>query len=368
MRRFLNNVTHTVFLMLGPRCNLRCRYCLQQPLRRDREPEAPHPDVIAFLKELAAEQEQPFTVQFYGGEPLMYPEQMRAVADALEGKPGIRFSMISNGLLIDEATAAWLDAHDFGVGVSWDGPRTAEVRGVDVFADPERRARILSLANLSLSSVVSARNYPLETMDALPELDREREARAGKSLMVNFDEIMDTGLGDCGLLNVDCGRVRMEMEMVAAETEKLLAGRPCNPWYGHLGRRYLDRLKKGVEGRETYRRGACACGNGRFVLNLDLQGNLYRCHNSDQRLGSIRDDYHHYLENVMLHDPMREYSAACLECPVAGMCGGGCPLLGPDVRANGYCDLKKAMFLPFVALALRLGGGSGKMDGKGDVA
>ena len=46
MRNYLNNAVHTVFVMLGPKCNLRCRYCLQSPLRADREREAVDPEVL----------------------------------------------------------------------------------------------------------------------------------------------------------------------------------------------------------------------------------------------------------------------------------------------------------------------------------
>ena len=228
------------------------------------------------------------------------------------------------------------------------------MRGVDVFADPERRKRILGLRGLSLSSVISAYNYPLETLDALADLDREHQSLTGESLFVFFDEIMDTGLADRTLLAIDCDRVYREMSTVAAETEKALRGEGGNPWYANLGRRYVDRLQSGVEGRESFLRGTCACGNGYSVLNVDLRGKLYRCHNTDTVLGTIHDSYGQYLSNAVLHDPTRENAVRCEACPVVSICNAGCPLIGQEVRDAYYCRLKKAMFLPFVELVVRL--------------
>ena len=354
MRNYLNNAVHTVFVMLGPKCNLRCRYCLQSPLRADREREAVDPEVLEFIRDIARNQCEPVSVHFYGGEPLMYQREVREIIEALDEEPNIRFSMISNGTLLTDELAGYLGASGVHYAVSWDGPNTEAVRGVDVFADPERRKRILGLRGLSLSSVISAYNYPLETLDALADLDREHQSLTGESLFVFFDEIMDTGLADRTLLAIDCDRVYREMSAVAAETEKALRGEDGNPWYANLGRRYVDRLQSGVEGRESFLRGTCACGNGYSVLNVDLRGKLYRCHNTDTVLGTIHDSYGQYLSNAVLHDPTRENAVRCEACPVVSICNAGCPLIGQEVRDAYYCRLKKAMFLPIVELVVRL--------------
>lgn len=358
MRKYLNNVVHTVFVMLGPKCNLRCRYCLQRPLREDRERETVDPEVIDFIRDIARNQAVPLTVHFYGGEPLMYQNEMREILEALRDEPNVAFSMISNGMLLTDELVDYLNGLGVRCAVSWDGPHTKAVRGVDVFADPVHRKRVLRLRSLGLSAVVSSFCYPLETLDALIPLDQEYQAATGESLFLTFDEIMDTGLADRSLLDVDCDRIYHEMSSIAAETEKMLHGGACNPWRAHFGRHYLDRLRGGVEGRSSFQRGICACGNGYSVLNVDLRGNLYRCHNTDTVVGTLRDSYRHYLSNVVLHDPTREYAARCEACPVVGICNGGCPLIGQDVREAYYCKLKQAMFLPFVELAFRLGGES----------
>lgn len=360
MRTFLNPVIHTIFVMLGPRCNLKCRYCLQRPLlggnpERQRAGERHLADVISFIRDIARNQTEPVIAHFYGGEPFLYEQEMREIVEALAGEPNLSFSTISNGTLLTPALADWLNARQIHCAISWDGPRTRETRGVDVFADPERRDLILGLNSLSLSAVISAYNYPLESLDALIPLDTAYAERHGQSLFLNFDEIMDTGLADRSLLLTDCDRVRREMTLVAAETRKLLLHEtPGNPWRAHLGLQYLHRLKGGVEGRKSLARGICACGNGYSVLNVDLNGNLYRCHNVDTVVGTIHDTFMSYLDRVTLHDPTRANFTRCLDCPVVALCRGGCPLIGWDAREASYCRLKRAVFSPFIELAMSM--------------
>ena len=354
MRKYHEQIIDTVFVMLGPKCNLRCRYCLQQPLRSDRDREEIDPEVIEFIRDIARNQSVPVTVHFYGGEPLMYKQEMREIIEALHTEPNTHLSMISNGMLLTDELVEYLNARDVYCSISWDGPGTCDVRGVDVFAEEQRRSRALSLKHLRLSSVVSAYNYPLETLDAFIDLDQEYQQRSGQSLFLGFDEIMDTGLADRTLLDIDFDRVYRDMSVIAAETGKMLRGETCNPWYAHLGRQYINRMKNNVDGNRSFLRGTCACGNGYSVLNMDLRGNLYRCHNADTVVGSIRDSYGQYLSNVVLHDPTRENTEHCAACPVVSLCDGGCPLLGQDIRNAYYCNLKKAMFLPFVELVIRL--------------
>ena len=133
MRTFLNPVIHTIFVMLGPRCNLKCRYCLQRPLlggnpERQRAGERHLADVISFIRDIARNQTEPVIAHFYGGEPFLYEQEMREIVEALAGEPNLSFSTISNGTLLTPALADWLNARQIHCAISWDGPRTREDR------------------------------------------------------------------------------------------------------------------------------------------------------------------------------------------------------------------------------------------------
>ncbi len=91
------------------------------------------------------------------------------------------------------------------------------------------------------------------------------------------------------------------------------------------------------------------CGNGIHTLNMDLQGNLYLCHNNyDKKLGTIYSDTDEYFKNyVELFNIHERFKKRCGNCEINMYCKGGCMLLEND-NFNEYCHQRKAMFMPFV--------------------
>lgn len=85
----------------------------------------------------------------------------------------------------------------------------------------------------------------------------------------------------------------------------------------------------------------CCCSNGYSVLNLDLDGNLYPCHNTSESCGTIYDNYFTYLNKIITSDTsIRHLTNECKECSVVSVCNGGCKLVSDEARANTYCKLK----------------------------
>ncbi|MEG6551776.1 radical SAM protein [Desulfocurvibacter africanus] len=351
-----------VFLMLGHECNLSCVYCMQAgTLRKKSKGSIPQmqgqPDkIIPFLRALAEDQKETLTVQFYGGEPLLYFATIRSVVEALEDLPNVAFSTISNGTLISPAIVDFLNEKNFHVAISWDGLNVEETRGVDVLrVNPD----ILDIKSLGISVVLSARAYPLDVLKPLEVHDREYALRHdGRNIGVNFDTIFDFGGLPRELLEVDLHRLSGEMCMLAAEYGKSLAGVEHNAQMARLAAKYVNQIRNTLgfcEGIQEYRRGSCACGNGYKILNLDLDGNLYRCHNTGEKVGTIDNSYGKILDTVIALDPTRDNCKVCKDCPVVTICECGCPLIGQAARQAGYCDIKRAAYLPFVEWLLRAG-------------
>jgi uncharacterized protein len=165
---------------------------------------------------------------------------------------------------------------------------------------------------------------------------------------LNFDEIMDTGLADRELLKVNCDKLYDEMCTIVAEYAKWVAGEEHDPYFRHFAEIYVRRVRGAVRGRTSLRLPYARCGNGFSVLNLDLSGNLYKCHNMDQVVGTIRDGFWRVLGQSIAADPTWAYGSVCEECPVVSLCGCGCPLIGPSERRDSYCRVKLAMYLPVI--------------------
>ena len=84
------------------------------------------------------------------------------------------------------------------------------------------------------------------------------------------------------------------------------------------------------------------------MLTLDLAGNLYPCHNTSQKAGSIYDSYFKYLNEILKTDRTFERREKCLDCPAVASCKGGCKLVEPENMENGLCRLRRAIFLPIL--------------------
>jgi uncharacterized protein len=103
-------------------CNFRCRYCAK-PRRAARMSETTARDALGlFLPFLAPGG----FIAFYGGEPLLEFGIVRetvASARAMARRAGrhLRFSLTTNGSLIDDEVLAFLDGERFSVTLSYDG-------------------------------------------------------------------------------------------------------------------------------------------------------------------------------------------------------------------------------------------------------
>lgn len=101
-----------------------------------------------------------------------------------------------------------------------------------------------------------------------------------------------------------------------------------------------------LTGKGKWDQYTAACGNGLTVLNLDLQGNLYPCHNTSRKAGTIHDGYFNYLQRILAGDHTHEHRKECLSCTALAFCQGGCKLVGDKARKESYCRLKRAVFTP----------------------
>lgn len=117
----------SVIVILTARCNSRCSYCYQtarKPLSM--EWSVLHASIQHALDSDASE----VVVVFLGGEPLLEMPNIRAAVGFADrhARPGkkVRYAISTNGLLITEETATFLDEHEFEVQLSFDGVQQAQ--------------------------------------------------------------------------------------------------------------------------------------------------------------------------------------------------------------------------------------------------
>ena len=130
-RKYEDSITH-LQLTVSEQCNLRCQYCpytlgrpgcrLHNDAHMSRETALKATD---FFLARSGEVENP-SISFYGGEPLLNLAVIKAVVARVRDRAPdreIRFHLDTNGVLIDEQVAAYLNREKFFVQISLDGPR-----------------------------------------------------------------------------------------------------------------------------------------------------------------------------------------------------------------------------------------------------
>ena len=355
MSKFLKREVRTVFLMLGNSCNMNCRYCLQHPLVTRQLPGKINPEIYDFLRECAEElpKGQKLHIQFYGGEPLLYFAAIREITERTHNY--CWHSVITNGKAVTKEMVAFFNDYKMPVTVSWDGRNVLETRGYDVFANTKQRKLLLGIEQLGLSAVLSSKAYPLDILEDFQAISDDYYKIHGYHVGINIDEIFNTGDLPEELLAVDYSRVESEMLDLGRFylNNRINGSKTERKDYTKLT--YVDRMfgmlkRFYVEGDGRFYKQYCSCGNGYDVLNLDLEGNLYPCHNTSSKIGTITDAYFAYLNKVLASDNTKLNMSICSDCPAIAFCRGGCKLVSAETRLEGYCRLKQAVFLPVLSV------------------
>ncbi len=142
----------SVRLVLTAQCNLRCSYCYQNAKRSvsmDR-------GMLRSAIDLALNSESfPVEVAFTGGEPLLELHRMSEAVRYAEGHKTqgrhIKFVLTTNGLLMTEPIAAFLDAHGFHVHLSFDGMEEAQnLRCEGTFAAMDQLLDMIRVRHLDM--------------------------------------------------------------------------------------------------------------------------------------------------------------------------------------------------------------------------
>ena len=321
MSKYLSRHIKVIFLMMGNSCNMNCRYCMQHDLVSNPIAVTVNPDIIEFIKEVAKENKG-VNVQFYGGEPLLYFKAIKEVVKELEGAD-IRFSCLSNGKAVTDEIVKFFNDRKLPFGVSWDGKNVLETRRYDVFNKVDGlREKLMKFDYLGLSAVLTGKSYPNDIIDGFLDLDREYFSIHKYHLRFNTDLVFNTGSLPDDLSKIDYSEVERQMfHLMNWYLKKRTSSKPY-PRDDELAKYvFVDLLvqkisdfycSKGSDGK--MHNVLSSCGNGYWVLNLDLDGNLYPCHNVSKPCGTIYDSFFAYLSKVVETDKVILRKDECSKC------------------------------------------------------
>lgn len=107
-------------------CNIHCTYCFEAKSREVVTDSDNYSNILGIISSAAQRpRRSPFSVSFYGGEPLAHFAAITQMVSDIEKKVSgvpIKFSVATNGLLLNGKREEYLRARDFHIQVSIDGP------------------------------------------------------------------------------------------------------------------------------------------------------------------------------------------------------------------------------------------------------
>ena len=364
--RFFDTDIKVIHICLGAACDLRCKYCYHNKDNLIYKQEAINDDIFVFIEEIANRQpDKEIVIRFFGGEPLLYYNQIKYVVEKLSHIKNISFNTITNGTRLTKDKIEFFNKYDFYLIVSWDGHEASlKYRGFDVMK--EKRDLVLQANNVVvMATFVDFSKIDLFLED-LKKLNEEYFAIHNKVINWSWAPVDDVG-GQEKFINNSNNKIkkyREKSEKICDMTKEAILKKHRTSWEQCLITAFMDDL------------GGVAVANFDIGINrinvqwgsdnprtyaLDLQGNLYRFHrylngtSKAEKLGDIYMSYYEYLYKLFYDKHLVEQRAQmnCVDCDAQLLCFGP----GPHIQKSSVqkmCNIRYALYKPIVDLIVWL--------------
>ena len=335
-------------------CNLRCRYCFAGQgnyggkcmVMSEKVAHA----AIDFLLEHSAGRCN-LEVDFFGGEPLLNLDVVKstvAYARSLEQEHGkcFRFTMTTNGILLSDETADWLNAEMHNVVLSLDGrkdindhmrPRVGGQGSYDSIVPKYQK--------LVKARAFTGKDYYIRGTFTRDNIDFAEDVMHMASL--GFDQVsVEPVVGDPAepytIRDKELPRVFAEYDRLAEQLiEKRRGGDRLNFFHFMLD---LDQGPCAIK-----RLRGCGCGNE--YAAVEPGGDVYPCHQfvgkPEWRMGSVLDRSYDMEMKRMFSNATVYNKEPCRDCWAKFYCSGGCnanndQYAGDILKAHELsCELEK---------------------------
>lgn len=316
-----------IALLVTQACNLRCVYCYE-----NKTPDTMNQDTafqaVSWLISQSSHMKS-IRINFFGGEPLLNFPLIKSVVEytgerARETGKTAKFSITTNGTLLDNEKIAFLKEHHFAVMISFDGRKDLQdtqrpyISGLGSYDSvvPKIKKLLEVLPQTTGHSVILGNTSPEVVKDALQDIGFKRVSIAMNSQSLFTSE--------------------QESENPARDTSSVVAtlNEEAKTWRSLIKKRDYIALKKLI-GRSTLYGALLSllhnakkeyfCGAGRTMTAITPSGDVYLCHRfvgmDEYKLGNIHTIN---LDNKNYTMSPIEQKEACRVCFARYYCGGGC--------------------------------------------
>ena len=149
-----------ISLVLGLDCNCQCSYCYQNILKEKCSKVLGKKDLDRVIKYILGRYKENTNtaLTLFGGEPLLYLNDIKYVLSSLKGVPKMFKRIFTNAYLLTEDIVDLLNTYHVHVIISNDGEDSERVRGYNILKDKNIVRMIQHLDSYAISSVVYSGN------------------------------------------------------------------------------------------------------------------------------------------------------------------------------------------------------------------
>lgn len=329
-------------------CNLRCSYCYdknnhslpEQQIRQNATKlfEREEEQLLRSLDMIYQGEKKPKII-FHGGEPLLIsPEVLNRFCHRLKDQQDIRFSIQTNGTLINDEVIDLFKEHNFSVGISLDGCNEQQnharvfPNGINSFQPVIKNIAKLQDANVKFGIIMSITNAHQNSEQQL------------------YDFIANNGLS-CNIRPVFASDSATAQTVMTEEEYAKFFSKLFDIWYDdeekkvgtHQILEIYQALKKELSPSYIDRNCSNSAHCFRDFISLDVLSNLYACN----RLYGIDKFYYGNLKTTtmkevyqkvdkLITERQQAIATTCSGCETLKECNGGCPAEAYDI----YGDIK----------------------------
>lgn len=330
--------------MLGEACNYHCRHCVQHDIH-NRITKHPSQTTIEYIKHLANIRPRGFRnisdnikVIFFGGEPLLYFACIKQIIESVD-VDNVHYSIISNGELLTKDIVDYINQHNITFVLSNDGRQTDKVRDRNLLEDDNWLKLFKSIKTKSIDATLHAYNLDLYDLWDYVESKVGNIPIHYEHLVVNWNMPKDIYDFNYQAWDRTCKRIKDNLFKAYTSSDKNLSDTREAQFFNRLIQRFYD-FK---ENKGYYP----ACGAFRNNINIDLDGNVYLCHNGVGKLGKIDqyDDgvnggaYYALKASNKFLKIRNADSKPCLSCIAYPFCQQGCPLADNNKGQQACCKV-----------------------------
>lgn len=335
-----------VTMLLTNDCNLACSYCFESNKGKDYMPKEMALDILKATYNVVDPMAGVFTLNMFGGEPLMNWETFKAVCDyVLENNLKIRITATTNLTLLTDEMIDYIDELSIPILVSVDGIKEVHdkhrcnsfdkvIENMKKLIDRDlgylieaRMTVAPDTAKYMYESVKMLVDLGINNIANVPASDLDWDAQSIQDYKDNYEKILDMYID---ILNDETNKRNISLYKVDQALN--LA---------------LEPIKEDTS--------MCNIGNPRWVI-VDWKGDIWPCpdypttDNVDLIAGKIGNFYTGVDETKVDPNPMvATYELErCNGCEAISICKSGCPYENYTKNGKfneptiGYCTLQKA--------------------------